>query len=133
MQYLRPTAPADAAAGDPGAPRTALRVALLCAGWCTACREFLPVAQRVANAQPDIPIVWLDIEDDAAIIGDFDVEDFPTLVIARGDEVLHLGATLPHEGVVQRLLGEMRGRTEALTSVPPAIHELMRALRTMSV
>lgn len=71
---------------------------------------------------------WVDVEDDAAAVGDIDVENFPTLVIARGDTVLHVGASLPHEGVVRRLLDEMRERAEPIVGANPAVDVLLRAL-----
>lgn len=86
------------------------------------------MAQRLAGAHPDIAMYWVDVEDDAAAVGDIDVENFPTLVIARGDTVLHVGASLPHEGVVRRLLDEMRGRTEPLVGVTPAVGAFLRAI-----
>ncbi len=132
MRRLLLTAPADAetVGDDPRDPASAgLRVAFLCAQWCTACREFGPVAQRLADAHPDIAMYWVDVEDDAAVVGDIDVENFPTLVIARGDAVLHVGPTLPQEGIVRRLLDEMRRRTEPLATAAPATTSLLQALR----
>lgn len=48
--------------------------------------------------------VWVDIEDFADRIGDIDVENFPTLLIQRGESVLFFGTMLPDHGFLRRLL-----------------------------
>src|SRR5207244_8584973 len=106
-----------------------LIVVSLCADWCDTCTQFRAAFDRIANARPDIAFVWLDIEDDSAVAGDIDVENFPTLAIYRGDTVLHFGVSLPHEGIVGRLVDEMHDRTQRATDAPMAVVELPRALK----
>lgn len=47
---------------------------------------------------------WIDIEDDADLVGDLDVQTFPTLVIAAGPQVLFEGAVTPQPETLRRLL-----------------------------
>ena len=54
---------------------------------------------------------WLDIEDEAEELGDLDVENFPTLLIARGDNVLFYGTMLPHISHLERLLETFQAQT----------------------
>ena len=56
---------------------------------------------------------WLDIEDDAEAVGDLDIENFPTLLIGRGGNVLYFGTMLPHSGHLQRLLDVFAGQSPA--------------------
>jgi thioredoxin-like negative regulator of GroEL len=79
-------------------------VACLCAAWCDVCRQFRPAFDALAARHPDQRFVWIDIEDEADIVGDFDVEDFPTLLMQRGDTVVFFGTVLPDAGQAQRLL-----------------------------
>ena len=79
-------------------------VACLCAAWCDVCSQFRPAFDALAARHPDHRFVWVDIEDEADIVGDFDVEDFPTLLIQRGDTVVFFGTVLPDAGQAQRLL-----------------------------
>src|SRR5690242_15699081 len=81
-----------------------LVVVSLCAAWCDTCTQFQAAYERIAQARPRATFVWLDIEDDAEIAGDVDVENFPTLAIFRGDAPLHFGVSLPHETTVGRLV-----------------------------
>jgi thioredoxin 1 len=79
-------------------------VACLCAAWCDVCRQFRPAFDALAARHPDHRFVWVDVEDEADVVGDFDVEDFPTMLIQRGDTVAFFGAMLPDAGQLQRLL-----------------------------
>ncbi|MFU2489805.1 thioredoxin family protein [Thauera sp. WH-1] len=110
----------------PHHPRLAeqpLVVMALCADWCGTCREFQVVLERVARAHPEILFAWADIEDDAELVGDIDVDDFPTLAIFRGGRPLHFGASLPLEPVVTRLLESLAHSSAGAIAVPHAVSE----------
>lgn len=47
---------------------------------------------------------WVDIEDEADVLGDLDVDNFPTLLIARGDAIGFYGTVLPHLQTARRLI-----------------------------
>ena len=51
---------------------------------------------------------WLDIEDQADLLGDLDIETFPTLLVADGQGVLFLGPVTPHADTLSRLLGSLQ-------------------------
>ena len=104
-------------------------VVALCAAWCDTCTEFRAAFGRIAEARPETLFIWLDIEDDAELCGDLDVENFPTLAIYRGGAVLHYGVSLPLEGNVARLVDEVGSRTEPVAGVPEPVLALPRALR----
>ncbi len=61
------------------------QVICLCAAWCGTCGIYRPLFDELARAHPDVRFEWVDIEDDAEIAGDLDVETFPTLLIADSD------------------------------------------------
>jgi thioredoxin 1 len=105
-----------------------LVVVALCAAWCDSCTEFRATFERIGATRPDTLFVWLDIEDDAAICGDIDVENFPTLAIYRGATLLHYGVSLPQEATVARLVDEMAGRSEPARDAPTAVLALARTL-----
>lgn len=92
----------------PTASSTPLRltVACLCADWCGTCRDYRADFERAVQPQTgaDIHGVWIDIEDEAEGVGAIDVENFPTLLIARGDEVLFFGTVTPHLSTLIRLM-----------------------------
>lgn len=79
-------------------------VACLCAEWCGTCREYRAGFEALAGEFPMAHFRWVDIEDQADEIGDIDVENFPTLLIQRGEAVLFFGTMLPDHGLLRRLL-----------------------------
>lgn len=79
-------------------------VACLCAAWCDVCNAYRPGFDALAAEHPDKLFVWIDIEDCADLVGDFDVENFPTLLIQRSDDVLFYGTTLPDQRIAHRLV-----------------------------
>lgn len=83
-----------------------MTVTCLCAEWCGTCREYRTPFFKLAERYPQAEFVWLDVEYDAEKVGDLEVENFPTLRIARGDEVLFYGVMLPHAEHLARLLKE---------------------------
>ena len=104
-------------------------VVVLCAAWCDTCTEFRAAFERIAAARPDALFVWLDIEDDAGICGDIDVDNFPTLANFRGDALLHYGVSLPQEGTVARLVDEVAAHGRPLVDAPEPVRALPAALR----
>ena len=63
-------------------------VACLCAQWCRTCdayRDTLLGVRESMQLHPDVAarFVWVDIEDEADLVGDLDIEDFPTILLAR--------------------------------------------------
>lgn len=79
-------------------------VACLCAAWCDTCQAYRATFDALAARHPLQHFVWIDIEDQADLVGDFDVENFPTLLIQRRDRVAFFGVVLPELRVADRLL-----------------------------
>ena len=79
-------------------------VVSLCAQWCGVCREWRAAFADVAARHPSVRFRWLDVEDEADVVGDLDVETFPSILVARAGRVVFLGPILPQGGVLQRLL-----------------------------
>lgn len=81
-----------------------LLVACLCAAWCGTCRDYAPLLAGLGRSiGAPLQTRWIDIEDEAELVDGIDVENFPTLLIARGDRVLFYGTVLPRAATLQRL------------------------------
>lgn len=107
-------------------------VACLCAAWCSTCREYQPLFdQQAAVFAGRVQFGWVDIEDHDEVLGALDVENFPTLLIARGDEVLFYGTVLPHVQTLARLVqnaldGDMKVvRDPELEGLPSRVRSVL--------
>lgn len=79
-------------------------VACLCAAWCGTCGSYRAAFDALAARHPDKVFVWIDIEDQADVVGDLDVENFPTLLLQRGETVAFFGTVLPDPAVADRMV-----------------------------
>ena len=79
-------------------------VACLCAAWCGTCGGYRNAFEGVAERHPDKVFVWIDIEDNADLLGDLDVENFPSLLLQRDDTVAFFGPMLPDPLLLDRLV-----------------------------
>ena len=111
---------------EPAHADPALLVACLCAAWCRTCDDYRPTFDALANEfAGEARFVWVDIEDYQAALGDVDVVDFPTLLIARDDAVDFYGPVLPHAQTARQLVRralrrELGGVSDAALAGLPA-------------
>ncbi|MFM9916632.1 MAG: thioredoxin family protein [Rhizobacter sp.] len=87
-------------------PPTPLNVACLCAEWCGTCRDYRATFDQALQGQLAARVQgrWIDVEDESDLVGAIDVDNFPTLLIARGGEVLFFGTVTPHPSTLTRLM-----------------------------
>jgi thioredoxin 1 len=106
------TAPTSAVHAEPP-----LLVVCLCAAWCGSCRDYTATfAEAAESFGGRARFMQLDIEDEAALLDGIEVENFPTLLIARGDTPLFFGPVTPHPQTLIRLVdsalaGDLRTAT----------------------
>jgi len=79
-------------------------VVCLCAEWCGVCREFKALFEQLRQVHPELAFRWLDVEDEADLLGDLDIETFPTLVISEGEALRFAGPVVPQAAQLERLL-----------------------------
>lgn len=90
-----------------------LVVACLCAAWCGTCASYRNAFEELALKHPEKYFLWVDIEDHADLVGDLDVENFPTLLIQRHATVAFFGTMLPDPNVANRLIETIAREDEA--------------------
>ena len=106
-----------------------LRVVCLCAGWCGVCRDYRATFDRASAAfGKAAEFGWLDIEDDAALLDDVDVENFPTLLIARGARLLFFGPITPQPVTLARLVNSALNGQLIQDSASAPVEALARRL-----
>ena len=82
-------------------------VVCLCAQWCGLCRDYRAVVAGMAPLYPAMRFAWLDVEDQADLVGDVDVETFPTVLIADAQGVWFFGPLPPQPQNLSRLLDSL--------------------------
>lgn len=83
-----------------------LVVMCLCAQWCGVCRSYRAGFEALAS-QHGASFHWIDIEDEADWADwpdSLEVENFPCLMIRRGETVLFFGPMLPQPALLERML-----------------------------
>ncbi|MDB5870487.1 MAG: hypothetical protein JWP96_2819 [Polaromonas sp.] len=104
-------------------------VVCLCAEWCGLCRDYGAVFSQMAARYPAFRFVLLDIEDQADLVGDIDVETFPTLLLADAQGMRFFGPVTPQANTLARLLDSLQ--SASLQAVPhsAATRQLLQALQ----
>lgn len=102
-----------------------LVVACYCAAWCDTCGGYRAGFEALAGRMPAHVFVWIDIEENEALLDDEDVENFPTLLVQSGRGNLFFGAMLPHPEHLERLLEGMGATQPASQNGPRALKNLM--------
>lgn len=117
-------------ASPPAGPAPTWWVVCLCANWCGTCRDYRTLFDTLALEHPELRCLWVDIEDEADLVGDVDVETFPTLLIADGATVRFMGPLLPQAPVLVRLLESLRAGQGARCTEPlaQALFDRLRAV-----
>ena len=99
---------------------TPLFIACLCAEWCGSCRDYRATFESQARqAAAGERYAWIDIEDHADVLGDLDIETFPTLLIGDAHGRVHFyGSVTPQARTLERLvdgarLGELKAIDDA--------------------
>ena len=109
-----------------------LLVACFCAAWCRTCDDYVQVmdALKLQYAQ-QADFVWVDIEDQAEVLDNVDVENFPTLLISDAQQVYFWGTVLPHAATASQLIDRVLSGDIRVTNAPDILqldHRLRSSL-----
>lgn len=113
---------------DPCLPVPVTWVVCLCADWCGLCRDYQAVLTQMATRYPSFRFAWLDIEDQADLVGDVDVETFPTLLLADAQGLRFFGPLTPQAHTLSRLLESLENSSLQIAAHLPATAQLLQAL-----
>jgi thioredoxin 1 len=108
-------------------------IACLCAGWCGSCREYAGAFAAWAERSPQHHFVWIDIEDQADMVGDLDIDDFPTLLIEQAGTVSFFGPMEPDTRLAERLLQAQIEKSPEQRAIDANSNEQLRAWQTCSL
>lgn len=113
---------------DTAASTPSLLLVCLCAQWCGVCRDYRSRFEQVRAQYPQAQCLWVDVEDQADLLDPLDVENFPTLLLAVGDEPRFFGPLTPQRETLERLIrAHLQG--EQPTLADPAVAALLKRIR----
>ena len=102
-----------------------LLVACLCAAWCGTCRDYAAVFEALGTRLGAAArFAWVDIEDEADLLDALDIDDFPTVLIARAGEVVFFGPITPQPQTLARLVESAQAGELRQADVPAAVAAL---------
>ena len=76
--------------------------------------------------------VWVDVEDDAALVDGIDVDNFPTLFIASPRGPQFFGALMPQRDILVRLVRAHAGEASDKRLQVAALDALLARLRALA-
>ena len=107
-------------------------VVCLCADWCGACKAYRDVFSQMAeglmDTYPDCRFVWVDVEDQADLVGDLEIETFPTLLVGNDEGLNFLGAVTPQPDVLRRMVNSLLEPGAARVAHRPATQRIIDQL-----
>lgn len=83
----------------------------------------------MAARYPGFRFAWLDIEDQADLVGDIDVETFPTVLMADAQGIRFFGPLTPQAHTLSRLLDSLGSSSLQVAPHEPATRQLLEALK----
>jgi hypothetical protein len=93
------------------------------------CRDYQSRFAQVEARFPGVQFLWVDVEDDADLLHPLDVENFPTLLIAVGNEPRFLGPLTPQAETLERMIRIQLEDPSAPVIADPAMADLVRRIR----
>ena len=90
----------------------------LCADWCVVCKGLKPTFQELQASSSDIHWQWVDVEDYSEIFDQFDIENFPSLLIMVDETPWFLGSTDPRKDVIARTAEAVANSPQSMLSEP---------------
>lgn len=106
-----------------------LHVACLCAAWCHVCRDYGAVFASALG--PGVTTHWIDIEEQTELLGEYEVEQFPTVLVFDVERIYFAGPVRADALTLGRLLENCeRLATEQASSrhVATDVHALVQRI-----
>lgn len=99
--------------------RPGLLIACYCAAWCDTCTQYRQPFEALAERLTDCTFIWIDIEESPELLGDEDVENFPTILLQDDRGTLFFGTQLPHIQHLERLIQSVQDPARVALSGGP--------------
>ncbi|MFE9768702.1 thioredoxin [Streptomyces sp. NPDC005808] len=78
------------------------------ASWCGPCRQFAPVYEKAAEANPDLVFAKVDTEAQPELAAAFDIRSIPTLMIVRDQVAIFSQPGALPQAALEDVIGQAR-------------------------
>ena len=78
------------------------------ASWCGPCRQFAPVYEKAAEANPDLVFAKVDTEAQPELAAAFDIRSIPTLMIVRDQVAIFSQPGALPQAALDDVIGQAR-------------------------
>jgi thioredoxin 1 len=78
------------------------------ASWCGPCRQFAPVYEKAADANPDLVFAKVDTEAQPELAAAFNIQSIPTLMIVRDQVAVFAQPGALPEAALDDVIGQAR-------------------------
>ncbi|MFI9650420.1 thioredoxin [Streptomyces sp. NPDC052040] len=78
------------------------------ASWCGPCRQFAPVYEKAAEANPDLVFGKVDTEAQPELASAFDIQSIPTLMIVRDQVAVFAQPGALPQAALDDVIGQAR-------------------------
>ncbi|MYN14541.1 thioredoxin [Pusillimonas sp. TS35] len=102
-----------------------LVVACYCAAWCGTCNQYRPAFDALAQRWPQHTFVWIDVEELPELLGDEEIENFPTLLIQNQAGNAFFGTLLPHISHLEQLIERYDQDTPPVAQGPAQLASML--------
>ncbi|WP_114652174.1 thioredoxin domain-containing protein [Polynucleobacter necessarius] len=104
-----------------------MRLILFCAEWCGSCREFKEHFNSI-NAD-GLSKVWLDIEDEASLINEINIDNLPTILAVSDDgHTYFFGEIPPNKTFLEKILQDISLGKLAPSTIPKPLADLVATI-----
>lgn len=74
------------------------------ATWCGPCKMLAPTIEEIANENPDIKVVKIDVDQEGELAAQFGVMSIPTLIVMKNGKITNTSVGLrPKEEILKIL------------------------------
>jgi thiol-disulfide isomerase/thioredoxin len=102
-----------------------LVVVCYCAAWCNTCAQYQKDFNKLAEKWPEHTFVWVDIEESPELLGDEDIETFPTISMQSTSANVFFGTLQPYIDHLDRLISHAGNPAQAIKGGPPLLRRLL--------
>ena len=74
------------------------------ADWCGPCKMIGPVIEDIANENPDIKVVKINVDNNEKLATKYQIMSIPTLLVVQNGEVINKSVGLISKSEIQNLI-----------------------------